>query len=83
MILSVSISSAKVISFSADNDFSALREYIFKRSNLFIKYINNYENRLYKYKYNWKDLKELFLSNFWVILGYFEAITRWRFTNRP
>ena len=35
------------------------------------------------YKHNWKDLKELFSSDFWVILKYFETITRWRFHNRP
>ena len=40
----------------------SLRNYIFKRRNLFIKYVSKYKNRLYTSKYNWKDLKELFPS---------------------
>ena len=52
----------KIISISADNDFSPLRKYICKR-NLFIKYVWPH-----MYKYNWKDLKALFPSDFWVIL---------------
>ena len=66
-ILSVSISLVKIVSISADNDFPPLRKYIFKR-NLSIKYVSKYKNRLYMYKYNWKDLKQLFPSDFWVIL---------------
>ena len=81
-ILSVSISLVKIVSISADNDFPPLRKYIFKR-NLSIKYVSKYKNRLYMYKYNWKDLKQLFPCDFWVILYYFETITRWRFHNRP
>ena len=81
MILSVSISSVKIISITADNDFSPLKKYTFKRRNLFIKYVSKYKNRLYMYKHNWKDLKELFSRDFWVILKYFETITRWRFHN--
>ena len=42
LILSVSISSVKIISISADNDFSSLSKYIFKR-NLFIKYVCKYK----------------------------------------
>ena len=61
-ILSVSISSVKIVSISADSDFPPLRNYIFKRRNLFIKYVSKYKNRLYTSKYNWKDLKELFPS---------------------
>ena len=42
---------------------------IFKRRNLFIdKYVNNHENRLYLYRWNWKDLNELLLSDSWLIL---------------
>ena len=67
LILSVSISLVKIISISADNDFSPLSKYIFKR-NLFMKYVCKYKNRPYMYIYNWKDLKELFPSDFWVIL---------------
>ena len=67
LILSVSISSVKIISISADNDFSPLSKYIFKR-NLFMKYVCKYKNRPYMYIYNWKDLKVLFPSDFWVIL---------------
>ena len=67
LILSVSISSVKIISISADNDFSPLRKYICKR-NLFIKYVCKYKNRPHMYKYNWEDLKDLFPSDFWVIL---------------
>ena len=67
LILSVSISLVKIISISADNDFSPLSKYIFKR-NLFMKYVCQYKNRPYMYIYNWKDLKELFPSDFWVIL---------------
>ena len=61
-ILSVSISSVKIVSISADSDFPPLRNYIFKRRNLLIKYVIKYKNRLYTSKYNWKDLKELFPS---------------------
>ena len=61
LILSVSISLVKIISISADNDFSPLSKYIFKR-NLFIKYVCKYKNRLYMYKYNWKDLNTYFLA---------------------
>ena len=77
------ILSFHIIPISADNEFSPLRNYIFKRRNLFIKYVSKYKNRLFMYKYNWKDLKELFHSDFWVILSYFETITRWRFHSRP
>ena len=41
-IFSVSISSVKIISISADNDFSPLRKYILKR-NLSIKYVRKYK----------------------------------------
>ena len=54
-ILSESNSSVKIISISADNDFSPLRRYIFYRRNLLIKYVNKYGNRLYINKYNLKD----------------------------
>ena len=77
------ILSFHIIPISADNEFSPLRNYIFKRRNLFIKYVSKYKSRPYMYKYNWKDLKELFPSDFWVILSYFETITRWRFHSRP
>ena len=32
------------------------------------KYVNKHENRLYIYKYNWKDLNELFPDDSWLIL---------------
>ena len=35
---------------------------------MFIKYVKKHENRLYIYKYNWKDLKELLPSDSWLIL---------------
>ena len=65
-ILSKRNSSIKIISISADDDFSPLRSYIFKRRNLFIKYVKKCENRLYIYKYNWKDLNELFPGDLWL-----------------
>ena len=45
-----------------------LRRYIYKRPNLFFKYVNKFENRLYIYRYDWKDLNEFFLSGLWLIL---------------
>ena len=66
-ILSESNSSVKIISISVE-DFSPQRRYIFKRRNLFIKYVNKHENKLYIYKYNWKELNELFLSDPWPTL---------------
>ena len=47
-VLSESNSSVRIISISVDNDFSPLRRYIFKRRNLFVKYLNKHENRLYR-----------------------------------
>ena len=61
-ILSESNSTVKIISISVE------RKYIFKRRNLFIKYVKKHENRLYIYKYNWKDLNELLPSDSWLIL---------------
>ena len=40
--------SVKIISIYADNDFSPLRRYIFRRRKLFIYYVIKYENRQYK-----------------------------------
>ena len=37
-------SSVEIISISVDNDFSPWRRYIFKRRNLFIKYVKKHEN---------------------------------------
>ena len=51
-ILSESNSSVKIISISAENDFFLLRRYIYKRPNLFFKYVNKFENRLYIYRYD-------------------------------
>ena len=67
-ILSESNSSVKIISISVENDFSPYRRYIFKSRNLFIKYVNKHENRMYIYKYNWKDLNKLFPSDSWLTL---------------
>ena len=39
----------------------SLKKVYFQRRNLFTKYVKKHENRLYIYKYNRKDLNELFL----------------------
>ena len=46
---------------------------------LLIEYVGKYENKLYIYKYNWKDQISYFLA----ILPNVETITRWQFHNRP
>ena len=38
----------------------SLKKVYFQRRNLFTKYVKKHENRLYIYKYNRKDLNELF-----------------------
>ena len=67
-ILSGSNSSVEIISIFAENDFSPWRD-IFTNVLIFsFKYVNKFENRLYIYKYDWKDLNEFFRSGLWLIL---------------
>ena len=42
----------------------SLKKVYFQRRNLFTKYVKKHENRLYIYKYNRKDLNELFPQRF-------------------
>ena len=46
-------SSVKTISISADNGFSPLKRFIFRRRNMFLSWnVNKYENMLYTHKYD-------------------------------